>query len=254
MRSIIKAFLLGSAGSLAITAAALAADLGRPLPPPVAVGNWTGFYVGVNGGYVWGENDPVTVGGPLAVETNPSGSLVGLQAGYNWQFAPEWVVGVETDIDSADIFGSQQDSAFGLAGTTDPFAVVAQQRVDVLGTLRGRVGYVLDNVLLYGTGGVAYGRTQFNSTVTDILAGQTCGPAGFCGSASSSQWMVGWAVGVGFDWAFLPRWTFRTEYLHYDLGSRRQDLTDPAVPGVAISSSAIFRGDIVRGAISFKLN
>jgi outer membrane immunogenic protein len=252
MKSIIKALLLGGAGSLAITGAALAADLSRPLPPP-PVWSWSGFYVGVNGGYGW-SGDPVIFGGPIGVRTNPSGGLFGVQAGYNWQWTPEWVFGVETDIDGADIFGSQRVSAFGLVGTTDPFAIVAQQRVGVLGTLRGRVGYALDDVLLYGTGGLAYGRTELATSVTDVFAGQTCGPAGFCAAASSTQWMVGWAAGVGFDWAFLPRWTFRTEYLHYDLGSRHHDLTDPAVPGVVIGTSATFRGDIVRGAISFKLN
>jgi outer membrane immunogenic protein len=254
MKSSIKALLLGSVGSLAIAGAVLAADLSPALPPLAPVWSWTGFYAGLNGGFGWGADPVVFSSGPIGVNSTPSGGVVGLQVGYNWQFTPEWVVGVEADIDSTDIFGSQRVSAFGLVGTTDPFAVVAQQRLSALGTLRGRIGYALDNVLLYGTGGLAFGRTELDTSVTDVFAGHTCGPAGFCGVASSTQWMVGWALGVGFDWAFLPQWTFRTEYLHYDLGSRHQDLTDPAVPGVVIGTSATFRGDIVRGAISFKLN
>jgi outer membrane immunogenic protein len=120
----------------------------------------------------------------------------------------------------------------------------------MLGTLRGRAGYALENVLLYGTGGLAYGRTDLATAVT---LGGACGPAGFCGAAASTQWMVGWAAGAGFDWAFLPRWSFRTEYLHYDLGSRHQDLTDPAgVPVTSVGTSTSFRGDVVRGAINFK--
>ena len=63
---------------------------------------------------------------------------------------------------------------------------------------------------------------------------------------------MGWAAGVGFDWSFLPRWSFRTEYLHYDLGSIQQSLTDPAVPNFSFTSSTNFRGDILRGAINYK--
>jgi outer membrane immunogenic protein len=255
MKSIIKALLLGGAGSIAIASAALAADLSRPLPPPSApVWNWTGFYAGLNGGYGW-VTDPVLFTGPtqLGIRDNPSGSLFGVQLGYNWQWTPEWVFGVETDIDWAGIFGSANAPAFGIIGT-DIFSYVAEQRVEALGTLRGRVGYALDNVLLYGTGGLAYGRTTLDTGVSDVLAGRTCGPAGFCAVASSTQWMTGWAVGIGFDWAFLPRWSFRSEYLHYDLGTVHQTLVDSAVPALAVSSSATFRGDIFRGAINFKLN
>jgi outer membrane immunogenic protein len=64
--------------------------------------------------------------------------------------------------------------------------------------------------------------------------------------------MVGWAAGIGFDWAFLPQWSFRSEYLHYDLGSRTQNLVDPGIPNAPLTVSANFRGDIVRGAINFK--
>ena len=231
MKSIIKALLLAGAGSLAITGAALAADLSRPFPPPsVPVWSWTGFYAGVNGGYAW-INDPVLFGGPMGevgVRPNPSGTLFGVQLGYNWQWT-DWVVGVETDIDWADVFAAKNVSVIGIKGS-DPFGLVAQQRLRTFGTLRRRVGYALDSVLLYATGGIAYGRTEFDTSVTDIHAGQTCGPAGFCAAVSSPQWMVGWAAGVGFDWAFLPQWSFRSEYLHYDLGAVHQNLVAPAPP------------------------
>ena len=254
MKSIIKALLLAGAGSLAITGAALAADLSRPFPPPSApVWNWTGFYAGVNGGYAW-INDPVAFGGPMGqvgIRANPSGTLFGVQLGYNWQWT-DWVVGVETDIDWADLFESRNTTVFGIKGS-DAFAIEAQQRLRAFGSLRGRVGYALDNLLLYATGGVAYGRTELDTSVGDTLAGQTCGPAGFCAAVSSPAWIVGWAAGVGFDWAFLPQWSFRSEYLHYDLGAVHQSLVDLADPvGTVIRSSANFRGDILRGAVSFK--
>lgn len=239
MKSTIMALLLGGAG-LAMTGAASAADLGA-IPLRGSVGMWTGYYAGVNGGYSasW-TSEPVMFNGSVAVAANPSGGVLGGQVGYNWQMTPEWVFGVETDLDWANVFGSQ---SVGRNFTS----FIAQQRVNALGTLRGRVGYSLENILLYGTGGVAYGETEIDSAVT---AGG-CGPVGFCSTVNAKQWMFGWAAGVGFDWAFLPQWSFRTEYLHYDLGARHQDLTDPRA-AVVVTQDTSFRGDLVRGAINFK--
>jgi outer membrane immunogenic protein len=247
MKSIIKALLFGVAGSLAITGAALAADL--PLPPRAPVWSWTGLYGGVNGGYSWTDGDAVLFNSRLGLRTNPTGSVFGAQLGYNWQWTPEWVLGVETDIDWADIHGRERLATFGIVAP-DPFGFVAEQRVRTLGTLRARAGYVLEgSVLLYGTVGLAYGQTELLTSAAD---GAACGPTGFCANLGSKQWNMGWAAGVGFDWAFLPRWSFRTEYLHWDLGSVHQNLADPLTPGVVITSDANFRGDIVRGAINFK--
>ena len=225
-----------------MTGAALAADLRGSIAPPSYYPSWSGSYFGVNGGYAWSD-DAVAFGSAAGLRPNPSGGLFGGQVGYNWQWTPEWVFGVETDFDWAGIFGSTT--------ATVPFAATAVERVDMLGTLRGRVGYALDTVLLYGTAGLAYGSTEL-ATSAVITVGGACGPVGFCASGVSSEWMVGWAAGVGFDWAFLPRWSFRSEYLHYDLGSRTLDLIDPGNPNFAISTSANFRGDLLRGAINFK--
>jgi outer membrane immunogenic protein len=251
MKSSIKTLLLGSACSLAIMGAASAADLGAiPLRGPV--GTWSGLYGGVNGGYAWSDSDAVIFLHSMSVRPNPTGSMFGGQVGYNWQWSPDWVFGVETDFAWTDFKGTDSLGSTGFVGG-HPYSYVAEQHVGMLGTLRGRVGYVLDGVLLYGTAGLAYGQTELKSSVTDVFAGQTCGPAGFCSSLGSKQWATGWAAGVGFDWAFLPGWSFRTEYLHYDLGSVHQDLVDPlAVPGLVAQVDANFRGDIVRGAINYK--
>jgi outer membrane immunogenic protein len=241
MKPTIRALLLGSAASLVMAGAALAADLRGSISPPTYT-NWTGFYAGVNGGYGWND-DAIVFNSVVGLRPNPSGALFGGQVGYNWQFAPDWVFGVETDFAWSDIFGS--------ALTSVPGAFTAVERVNMLGTLRGRVGYALENVLLYGTAGIAYGRTDLaTSSINPVLG--ACGPTGFCASAASTEWMVGWSAGVGFDWAFLPRWSFRSEYLHYDLGSRQQNLIDPGIPTAPLVASANFRGDILRGAINFK--
>jgi outer membrane immunogenic protein len=250
MKSIVKTLLLGSACGLALTGVVAAADLG-PVALRGPVGTWTGLYGGVNGGYSWNEGDAVVFNSALGIRTNPTGSLFGVQLGYNWQFTPDWMLGVETDFDWADISGNAQLSNVGTVGV-GAVAFVAQQRIHSLGTARVRAGYVLDGVLLYATAGLAYGQTEIDTAIADGFAGGTCGPAGFCANVSSKQWMMGWAAGVGFDWSFLPQWSFRTEYLHYDLGSQHQSLSDPALPNVAITSDTNFRSDIVRGAINFR--
>jgi outer membrane immunogenic protein len=251
MKSCIKTLLLGAACSLAVAASAPAADLGA-IPLRGSVGMWNGLYVGVNGGYAWSDGDPVGFLNTLATRPNPTGSMFGAQLGYNYQMTPDWVFGVETDIAWTAFSGNDTLSWSGLVGN-DNFAYVAEQHVNMLGTLRGRVGYVLDGVLLYGTAGIAYGQTELRSSVTDMQGGMTCGPAGFCGNMVSKQWSAGWAAGVGFDWSFMPGWSFRTEYLHYDLGSVHQNLVDPlAAPGLVAAVDAKFRGEIVRGAINYR--
>lgn len=158
--------MLGSAAPVA------AADLSRApvykAPPPAAPAwSWTGFYVGVNGGYGWGT-DPVsfenvnalpilfTAGAiPTAVNTSPAGGLAGIQLGYNWQWTPNFVLGFETDFDWADIRGSGA-VAFPGSLAIDPFRTSAEQKLTAFGTTRLRVGYALDHVLLYATGGLAY--------------------------------------------------------------------------------------------------
>jgi outer membrane immunogenic protein len=251
MKSSIKTLLLGSACSLAIAGAASAADLSDVIPLRGSVGMWSGFYGGVNGGFAWSDGDAVIFLNSIGIRPNPTGSLFGAQVGYNWQWTPDWVFGVETDIAWADIAGKDQLSWIGPLVNHD-FAYVAQQRVGVLGTARGRVGYVLEGVLLYATAGLAYGQTELQASVTDVHAGLTCGPVGFCSSLGTKRWATGWAAGVGFDWSFLPRWSFRTEYLHYDLGSVHQDLMDPLAPGLLATVDTKFRGEIVRGAINYK--
>ena len=86
-----------------------------------------------------------------------------------------------------------------------------------------------------------------------MFAGMTCGPAGFCSNLTAKNWAAGWAAGLGFDWEFMPRWSFRTEWLHYDLGSRHMTLNDPLAPGLTATVDANFRGEIVRGAINYKI-
>ena len=146
----------------------------RPLykypPAPVApVFNWTGFYVGGHAGYGFGDFFGADI----------DGFAGGFQAGFNWQFSPNLVVGLEADITGTDINGV----AFAL-----PY------HVDYLGTARARIGYTWDRTMLYGTGGVAFTRSSL---------------AGFHGDDT------GWTLGAGLEWAFMSGWSARAEYLFY---------------------------------------
>lgn len=177
------------------TAAAVAADIPRPMPykAPALVApmfNWTGLYVGLNAGYGWGRSNWSGVG----ADASPDGGLVGLTMGYNWQ-APgsALVLGLEGDINWANFHGS---FANGLCPAG------CQTRSDWFGTVRGRLGFAIDRVMPYITGGLAFGDIQAN-------------PAGFSGVSNTN---VGWTLGAGIEAALAPQWSAKLEYLYIDLG------------------------------------
>ena len=199
----------------------------RPLPPPVVPAyNWTGFYIGGNLGGGWARTDfsgtgsavfptiPLTVASTFAGTPNSRGILGGGQVGYNYQFPTHWVLGIEADIDGAGITGSVNTCATattgGIAGCQ-----TSSSRLNDFGTLRGRVGYAWNNVLLYGTGGFAWGQNSITHTATCVGAGCPGVTLPFTSTApSTTSTFAGWAAGAGAEWAFLPNWTLRVEYLH----------------------------------------
>src|ERR1700687_2394056 len=164
------------------TASAQAADLpyGSRAPytvnQPLNVYSWAGPYLGANLGYDWGSVD--------RNPAKPSGFSGGVQGGYNWQTGP-WVFGVEGDIQAT--------------GANDTFAPWKFSN-PWFGTVRGRAGYALSNILFYGTGGVAFGE----------LRGETFG-------LSESHTNAGWTAGVGAEFGFAPGWTAKAEYLYVNL-------------------------------------
>jgi outer membrane immunogenic protein len=252
---------------LAVPFAAQAADMpikARPyVAPPAPVSGWSGFYMGLNGGYGWGS-DPVAFSAasaaattyftsgavPAGVNGSPSGGLFGVQLGYNWQWTPQMIFGIETDLDYADINGAGATST-AVGGGFVPFTTSAAQGLTWLGTLRGRVGFTLDKALIYGTGGLAYGRTSLATSVVGLV-GSACGPAGLCAGSASTAWQTGWAAGAGIEWAVSPALSVKAEYLHYDLGTRSLTQFDPTIPGTVFGSSASFAGDIVRAGLNFR--
>ncbi|HMJ45430.1 MAG TPA: outer membrane protein [Pseudolabrys sp.] len=213
-----KRILLASVGLLALgVASASAADIQRAMPAkaPVYVApiyNWTGFYVGINGGGGWGHSD---FSAPFTGSSNMSGGLVGGTFGYNWQMN-QVVLGLETDIDWSNIRGS---SACG-------FGFSCETKNTWLGTFRGRLGYAADRFMPYVTGGLAYGGVK-----TSV--------AGF-GDSSTSK--AGWTLGGGVEFAIAGPWTAKVEYLYVDLGRTSS----------VLGSDASFRTNIVRAGLNYR--
>jgi outer membrane immunogenic protein len=166
---------------------AVAADYDpRPytVASPVSPFSWAGMYLGGNVGYQWGS-----VSNSVA---QPSGFAGGVQVGYNWQVS-QFVLGLETDLQ--------------LSGANDTFAAWKFSN-PWFGTLRGRLGYSLNNILFYGTGGFAYG---------DLRAE--------LGGFAQTQTLAGWTLGAGMEIGFTPNWSAKVEYLYTNLGSSNFTLT-----------------------------
>lgn len=186
MKKTMRALTL--AAMAAASGAAVAADLPRgPAPyyaPAQNYYNWMGFYAGVNLGYEWSH---VT-----SSSLDPSGIAGGAQVGYNWQ-SGHFVLGGETDIQA-----SAADDTFAPWKFSNPW----------FGTLRGRAGYAVNNMLFYGTLGMAYGELsgEFNSL-------------------DENKTLVGWTAGAGMELGINSRWSAKVEYLYMDLGDRAYTIT-----------------------------
>ncbi len=222
--------------------------------------NWSGFYTGVNAGYGRGERAgditafstglgiPGAVGAgtiPSFFNLRPEGALGGLQAGYNWQ-SGHWVLGVEADIQAADINRSVVIPHAAL-GPFVPTLSTASTDLDWFGMARGRAGYAWNEVLLYGTGGLAYGGVSDGATVARVPPPP---PGGGHGMTSSTR--IGWAAGAGVEWAFRPAWSLKAEYMHVDLGSTTTRMVFPVAPVNFIDYRFQHAYDIVRVGINYK--
>jgi len=183
---------LGAAALIAAgsTVSAQAADLSYGSRGPYTVNqplnmySWAGPYLGGNIGWAWGSVDNNL--------TKPSGFVGGAQAGYNWQTGP-WVFGVEGDIQAT--------------GASDTFAPWKFSN-PWFGTVRGRAGYAFNNILFYGTAGLAFGE----------LRGETFG-------LSETHTNAGWTAGLGTEFGLAPNWSAKVEYLYVDLNDSNFTIT-----------------------------
>jgi len=253
--------------AFAAVASAQAADLTPPqvfkAPPPAPWYDWTGFYIGANGGYSWGQSSTTITAPGLAAfsgSQNVDGLLCGVQIGYNWQFNHNWVLGLE-----ADIQGTGQEGSTGLPTviTVPTIAILAlptttttgsfSQSLPWFGTVRGRLGVEpADRLLLYVTGGLAYGEVQSSTSVTTTTGFAGAPPlATTTAAANASNIQVGWTAGAGLEWAFTGRWSAKLEYLYVDLGTFTNTFAGlpPAYP--TLTASSHFTDNIFRVGINY---
>jgi len=206
---------------------ALAAELSLKTPPPPApVWSWTGFYVGINGGGAFG-NSAWSTSVSSTGSFNTTGGVVGGTLGANVQ-ASHLVLGIETDIDGSTISGSTTRGGGCIPNcqTSDGW----------LGTTRGRLGYAWDRVLLFATGGAAYG--DLKATIPGV------------GTNTSTQF--GWTAGAGVEFALAQNWTAKVDYLYLNLQNGSCTTVCVGAPVMPIGVS--FNANIVRGGINFKFN
>lgn len=208
---------------------------------------WIGWYAGGDLGGSWGRaqsNFAISVlGGPAAVSNSvsPDGVIGGGQLGYNWELDPNWLIGAEADIQGS---GEKAGGQFAIVDT-EGVSANYEAKIEWFGTIRGRLGYIVDRrLLLYATGGLAYGRVSFAGT-----AGNTVAASVFSTAFSSAAVNAGWTAGGGVEgMAWDPRWTWKVEYLYLDLGA----LNSAASPGFAtIHATTKFTDQVVRGGLNF---
>ncbi|MGA8170408.1 MAG: outer membrane beta-barrel protein [Methylocystis sp.] len=281
--------------SVAATALALsfgsarAADLPGLKAPPVYAPpppTWTGFYFGANVGGIFDASsgartsasplfDDATgaaLGAPSFFGTASAASIVnggslsnvgvigGGQAGYNWQFNNSFLIGLEADIQGSTL--SSNASAAGAAAESSTGSLVSTtssltKSLNYLGTVRGRVGFlVTPTLLVFGSGGLAYGGANFTNGVFQSSSNPNFPLSAV--SAVYSDARVGWAAGGGFEWMFAPHWSAKVEYLYYDLGSASAaSVVSGNVPGGGLlygsffESSTHFNGHVARLGVNY---
>jgi outer membrane immunogenic protein len=228
-----KRVMIAGALALAAGSQAFAADLPPPIaPPPRAPAtyvpamapayNWSGFYLGINGGYGVGSSD-WTGGVVSSGNFDTSGFLIGGTAGANYQIG-QFVFGAETDLDFSTIKGN------GPAG----FCINCETTNNWLGTARGRAGFALDRVLFYATGGAAYGNIDASAN----------------GTLNKST-EVGWTAGAGVEGAFADNWTAKLEYLYADLGHGSCTTACGTALGFATQSVSL-KENLIRLGVNYK--
>ena len=300
-----KRILLSAAALAAFTGSAFSADLPahkEPVVAPAAPRMWTGLYAGLNAGGTWSNSNAQTLGVALAgtndtqlwtapifnnaeaysraasassgLNSGSNGGFIGGgQIGANWQFTDSFVTGLE-----ADIQGTTSKSDPNIVTTVVPTIFrdswvgikSGGRSLDYIGTVRGRLGWLaMPTLLLYGTGGLAYGGVGMNanSMVTNTRYSPNIITPGF-GTVNYSNTQVGWTAGGGGEWMFAPNWSAKVEYMYYDLGSASQNFSmssvaDGPFTGVVISkeyaiysgqATARFNGSIARLGVNYHID
>lgn len=228
--------ILLTASALATAAALSTAAQAADMAPAPSAYDWSGFYFGLNAGAAMNNSDvdhDVTYEGERynelldQIEGDQTVFTGGAMLGYNYQI-DQIVLGVEADINYAG-FGDDvsRDRDLGVVGSFDNVTSSSDFSFDAnwFGTLRGRLGFAADNLLFYGTGGLAYGHMSADGSLElegDFTGTNPATPASikWDGSTDSTNW--GWTIGAGMEYG-IDNWSLGVEYLYVDLGSAEWD-------------------------------
>jgi outer membrane immunogenic protein len=267
-----KKFLLASIALVALGAAgtATAADMRVKAPiykaPPVVVSDpWTGFYVGGNIGYSWGDwgassNQLVFNFESLTANPKVNGVVGGLQAGFNWRGNGPWLWGIEADIQVTGEKATQTWTDPGLAIIIEPPsdfvprpggpALLAHEwKFPWFATLRLRAGVTpVEHWLFYVTGGLAIGESKYSFSFSQPGAALILAPTTYALSKSTTQ--VGFAVGVGTEVKLAADWSVKLEYLYIDLGKVSIDTLD--IDGFPFHVDYRVRDHILRVGLNYR--
>jgi outer membrane immunogenic protein len=206
-------------------------------PPPIfytpAAYSWTGIYVGGNFGWDWSQiSDTITTagGGTGSLTGNVHGFLGGGQAGFNWQFGQQFVVGIEADFQGTQATAGSR-SVNGVAG---PAHIIGLANMPYFGTARGRVGYSYGTLLLYATAGAVYGENTLRGTVSTV------------GSFFSSADFLSWTAGAGIEAGLGGQFSGKLEYLFIGSPSSL-----PLVPG-ATALTGTWGTSLIRAGVNYR--
>jgi outer membrane immunogenic protein len=253
------------------TVAASAADMPMKARPVMVapVSDWSGFYIGINGGGVWGNSntslvatngtvpfgffDLANIPGVNAAglnRINNSGAIAGGQIGYVWQ-SGKAIFGIEAAFDWTNLRGSRTNTQ-AYFDNPNIFSVYQNPNADWLATFLGRVGYDMGAWYPYITGGVAVADLKYGFNYTDVFFAAGCSCA-----AAFSQTKAGGAVGAGLAWKLNSNWSLRAEYLYiaFDDLNGSSSLRGNFDPGTAsFAHSASFKENIARVSLDYRFN
>jgi outer membrane immunogenic protein len=264
-------YLLAGTIALFAFASVNTADAKSPPPPLPPDYSWTGFYVGANIGYGWGKasdnsnfvdpdlNVPITA--TVLDSDKPKGAIGGGQVGYNWQVESHGLLGIEADWQGSGQRANQGfvtgfaffDPAVGgvVRGTVSESF---ENSIQWFGTVRGRAGYTWDHMLIYGTGGLAYGEVKLAGTVNENV---NIPPViNSVVPVDIAKVNAGWTLGAGIEGMLASNWSWKLEYLHLDLGS----IAGASTAGIANPPSGTFTAqsritdNIVRAGLNFQFH
>jgi outer membrane immunogenic protein len=269
MRKLLLAGVIFAA--LSVIGPAVAADLpvepvykGGPLIVPFY--DWTGFYTGASGGYSRGNGAntyAITGFAPIPGSTHMNGGEFGGQVGFNWQAGRNFVIGIEADLQGTWQNGT--DNPPGVTTTTCPAIICTttanvvgvDQKLRWFGTARARLGFLpWEHVMLYVTGGAAFGEVESNATTTNTVAttifGFPFGTTTTIASGTANNTRAGWTVGGGSEWVLSGPWTAKLEYLFVDLGTANNTFLGGGgiVPTVVASSHVT--DNIIRIGLNYR--